>query len=85
MKFQDLVYETFERTMKEHLDMEKQYDNQTDHRLNYKKQQDWDELIYEKLQYYIQIYDKKKNRFVKLSQSPEKKIQQDGKKTMTSH
>lgn len=53
--------------------------------MNYKKQQEWDELICEKLQYYIQIYDKKKNRFVKLSQSPEKKGQEDGKKTITLH
>lgn len=47
--------------------MEKKYDNETEHRLNYKKQSEWDEFIFDKLEYYLKIYDRKKNRFVKLS------------------
>jgi hypothetical protein len=35
-------------------------------------QEKWDEFIYEKIEFYKQIYDKKKNKFVKLSESPSK-------------
>jgi hypothetical protein len=35
-------------------------------------QEKWDNYIYEKLQFYQQIFDKKKNKFVKLSESPSK-------------
>ena len=41
--------------------------------MHFKKQEEWDKFIYEKLEYYSMIYDKKKHRFVKLSESPEKK------------
>ena len=58
--------------MAEFLDMERKYDNETEHRLNFKMQEKWDQLIVEKLKYYQQIYDKKKGVFVKLSESPEK-------------
>ena len=72
-KFDDLVAETFDCTMKEYLELEKRYDDETDHRMHFKKQEEWDKFIYEKLEYYSMIYDKKKHRFVKLSESPEKK------------
>jgi hypothetical protein len=52
--------------------MERQYDAETEHRLNFKMQEKWDGYIAEKLDYYGQIFDKKKNRFVKLSESPSK-------------
>jgi hypothetical protein len=52
--------------------MERQYDNETEHRLNFKMQEKWDNYITEKLGFYQQIFDKKKNRFVKLSESPTK-------------
>ena len=71
-KFEDLVQQTFDRTIKEFVELEKKYDNETEHRLNFKKQEDWDEIIYDKLVYYRQIYDGKKNRFVKYSESPSK-------------
>jgi hypothetical protein len=35
-------------------------------------QEQWDHQISEKLTYYRKTYDKKKNRFVKLSESPTK-------------
>lgn len=35
-------------------------------------QEKWDQYICEKLQFYQQIFDKKKNKFVKLSESPSK-------------
>jgi hypothetical protein len=69
-KFEDLVAQTFDRTIKEYLEIERQYDNETEHRLNYKMQEQWDHQIAEKLTYYRKTYDKKKNRFVKLSESP---------------
>jgi hypothetical protein len=37
-KFEDLVAETFDCTMKEYLELEKRYDNETDHRMHFKKQ-----------------------------------------------
>ena len=52
--------------------MERLYDIETEHRLNFKKQEKWDNLIYEKLKFYQQIFDKKKSVFVKLSESPSK-------------
>ena len=67
-----MVQGIFNRTMAEFLDMERKYDNETEHRLNFKMQEKWDQLIVEKLKYYQQIYDKKKGVFVKLSESPEK-------------
>ena len=68
-KFEDLVLKTFNRTMAEYLDMERKYDCQTEHRLNFKQQEEWDSLIHEKLTYYKRIYDRKKNCFVKYSES----------------
>ena len=37
-KFEDFVHETFGRTLKEFIELEKKYDNDTQHRLNFKKQ-----------------------------------------------
>ena len=71
-KFEDLVLNIFNRTMGEFLEMERRYDNETEHRLNFNMQEKWDNIMYEKLKYYQQIYDKKKGVFVKLSESPSK-------------
>lgn len=71
--FEDLVLQTFDRTIKEYLQLEKKYDDETEHRLNFNKQLEWDSYIYDKLTYYKQIYDKTKNKFVKFSESPIKK------------
>lgn len=46
--------------------MEKRYDEETEHRLNYKKQLEWDQMIKEKLMYYEKVFDKKKNKFILL-------------------
>jgi hypothetical protein len=54
------------RTFKEYLEMEKRYDEETEHRLNYKKQLEWDQMIKEKLMYYEKVFDKKKNKFILL-------------------
>lgn len=35
-------------------------------------QEKWDQMMFEKLTFYQQIYDKKKGAFVKLSESPSK-------------
>ena len=37
-KFEDIAFQTFDRTMKEFLELEKKYDNETEHRLNFKVQ-----------------------------------------------
>lgn len=52
--------------------MEKKYDDETDHRMNFGKQIEWDSYIYDRLMYYKQIYDKGKKKFVKFSESPVK-------------
>ena len=65
-----MVNQTFDRTIKEYLELEKKYDDETNHRLNYEKQSQWDKFIYEKLLYYTKIYDGTIGRFVKLSDSP---------------
>lgn len=71
-KFEDLVGETFDRTLKEYLLLERKYDEETDHRLNFNKQAEWDRFIFDRLTYYKQIYDKNNNHFVKLKESPTK-------------
>lgn len=62
-----MVFTTFDRTIKEYLQLEKKYDDETEHRLNFNKQLQWDGFIYDKLTYYKQIYDKTKKKFVKFS------------------
>lgn len=52
--------------------MEKKYDEETEHRMNFNKQIEWDGYIYDRLTYYKQIYDKGKKKFVKFSESPVK-------------
>lgn len=71
-KFEDMVARTFERTMKEFLELEKKYDIETEHRLNWRCQEKWDKHIKEKLEFYVKIYDRKKARFCKLAESPTK-------------
>lgn len=58
--------------MKQYLELQKKYDNQTEHRLNYKKQEQWDAFIYDRLNYYIKIFDNKKSSFGKIRESPSK-------------
>lgn len=41
--------QTFDRTIKEFLELERRYDHETEHRLNFKMQEKWDNYIYEKL------------------------------------
>lgn len=65
-KFDDLVAQTFDRTIKEYLELERKYDEETEHRMNFQKQLEWDAFIYEKLIYYTKVYDYSVNRFVKL-------------------
>lgn len=64
--FEEYVDTVFMRTIKEYLEMEKKYDEETEHRLNFKTQLDWDNIIKEKLLYYQKVFDQKKNKFIQL-------------------
>lgn len=49
--------------------MERQYDEETEHRLNYKKQLEWDGHLRDKLLYYHKIFDGRKNKFLSLKKA----------------
>ncbi len=51
------VGEVFTRTLKEYLELEVRYDNETQHRLNFAKQEVWDEIILTRLLYFTKIYN----------------------------
>ena len=45
--------------------MERQYDEETNHRLNLKKQREWDQRIHDRLLYYRETFNAKNNKFGK--------------------
>jgi hypothetical protein len=65
-----VVLQTFDRTIKEFQELEREYDRETEHRRDLQKQRQWDSYLYDKLQYYKHAYDKSKEKFVRICETP---------------
>lgn len=67
-KISPLYYEyvngVFGRVLKEFRKIERKYDEETDHRLNFEKQEEWDRWIKKRLVHYKRNFSEKKGRFL---------------------
>jgi hypothetical protein len=61
--FEDNVRRVFAATLKEYQALEKLYDTQTDHRLDFKEQARWNNDLYQEVVQFIRLYQPTKNRF----------------------
>ena len=55
----------FHETLSSFQQMERQYDDETEHRLNFKMQEKWDQMLHDRLSYYDNLFDKKTHLFRK--------------------
>ena len=60
-----LLNKVFHETLSSFQQMERQYDDETEHRLNFKMQEKWDQMLHDRLSYYDHLFDKKTHLFRK--------------------
>ena len=64
------IKSVFKETLDEYLRLEKLYDEETDHRLNFEKQQEWEDCLIKTMQQYKSMFEKAKLKETKTQKFP---------------